>query len=361
MISFWANRSSSHAIPDYCARRGRAIADRFDCRVYEDVESRVRLRAGAHIFASLDRLTPNQRDAAAVLHDALAARVPDAPRLNDPRRVAMRFGLLTKLQEAGLNSYRVFRARQTREISRFPVFLREADNHNGPLTGLLHSRHDVSKALWALRARGWRLDELLAVEFCDTADAHGVYRKYSAFAVGERIVPCHVMASHQWAVKSESSEPDESLIRENMAYIDANPHESWLRQVFAIAGAGYGRIDYGLLGGAPQVWEINLNPTVGMPLTHRRKPMPPELESLREREREAFHSRLRDAFVAIDRDGLGPDIEVAFDAELSSRLAADEAKRRRRERAMAWLHRAYENPRAGRAFRTLYRRVLPRF
>jgi hypothetical protein len=360
MISFWANRSSRHAIPDYCARRGRAIADRFDCRVYEDVGSQVRLRAGAHIFASLDRLTANQREAAAVWHDALAARAPDAPRLNDPRRVVMRFELLTKLHAAGLNSFRVFRAKHAREVTRYPVFLREADDHNGPLTELLHSRREVSKALWALRARGWRLDELLAVEFCDTSDAYGVYRKYSAFAVGDRIVPCHVLASHQWAVKSESSEPNESLIRENMAYIERNPHEPWLRQVFSIAGAGYGRIDYGMLDGAPEIWEINLNPTIGMPAARTRRRLAPELERLREQEREAFHGRLRDAFVAIDRQGLGADIEVALDPELSARLDADEAKRQRRERTMARLRKLYVRPQTGLVFRQLYRRMLPR-
>ena len=361
MISFWANRSSSQAIPNYCARRGRAIAGRFECRVYEDAGSPVRLRAGAHIFASLDRLTANQREAAAVLHDALAALVPDAPRLNDPRRVVMRFELLTALHAAGLNSFRAFRATDAREITRYPVFLREADDHNGPLTGLLHSRREVSKALWALRARGWRLDELLAVEFCDTSDAHGVYRKYSAFAVGDRIVPCHVLASHQWAVKSESSEPDESLIRENMAYIEGNPHEAWLRQVFSIAGAGYGRIDYGMRNGAPEIWEINLNPTIGMPPAHTRKSLAPQLESLREQEREAFHARLRDAFVAIDRNGLGADIDVALDPDLVARLNADEAKRQRRERRLARLRQLYVRPQTGLLFRQFYRRLLPRY
>jgi len=361
MISFWANRSSSFAIPSYCARRGRAIADRFECRVYEDLGPHVRLRPGTHIFASLDRLTPAQRDAVAVMHDALAARVPDAPRLNDPRRVVMRFELLTTLHEAKINAFTAFRARDTRELTRFPVFLREADDHNGPLTGLLHSRREVSKALWALRARGWRLDGLLAVEFCDTSDGHGTYRKYSAFAVGDRIVPCHVLASHQWVVKSESNEVSEALVRENMAYIEANPHERWLRQVFSLAGAGYGRIDYGILNGVPQVWEINLNPTIGMAPTHQRKSLDPALEGLREEEREAFHSRLREAFLAIDRPGSGPDIEVVFRPALSARLARDAATTRRRERAQTWLHRVYDGPRAGRLFRALYRRVLPRF
>jgi hypothetical protein len=178
--------------------------------------------------------------------------------------------------------------------------------------------------------------------------------------VGDRIVPCHVFASHQWSVKSESSEPNESLIRENMAYIESNPHEAWLRQVFAIAGAGYGRIDYGMFNGAPQTWKINLNPTIGMPATHKRKSLAPELESLREQDREAFHGRLRDAFVALDRDGLGAAIEVALDPGLAARLNADEANRQRRERRLATLRRLYGRPQTGLLVRQLYRRMLPR-
>ena len=360
MISFWTNRESSWSLLAYCGHRGRAIAGHFECRVYEDLGRTVRLRPGAHIFAAIDRLTPNQREAAALMHDALAARMPDAPALNDPRRVLMRFELLTKLHEAGVNAFRVFKARDFHAISRFPVFLRESDNHTGPLTGLIHSKREVSRALWGLRARGWPPDDLLVVEFCDTSDAHGVFRKYSAFAVGDRIVPCHVMATHQWSVKSNSSERDESLIRENLAYIDGNPHERWLREIFSIAGADYGRIDYGMLNGAPQVWEINLTPTISMAANRKRKSLPPALETLREQEREAFHSRLRDAFLALDRNVTGPDVEVAFTPALSAGLARDAAKQQRREQVRTWLHRVYEAPGVGRPLRALYRRVRPR-
>ena len=360
MISFWTNRESSWSLLAYCGHRGKAIADHFQCRVYEDLGRIVRLSPGAHIFGAIDRLTPSQREAAVLLHDALAAGMPDAPRLNDPGRALMRFELLTTLHERGINAYRAFRARDYRAISRFPVFLREANNHTGPLTGLLHSTREVSRALWALRARGWPPGDLLAIEFCETSDANGVFRKYAAFAVGNRIVPSHVMASHQWAVKSNSSERDESLIRENLAYIDANPHEHWLREIFAIAGAGYGRIDYAMRNGAPQVWEINLTPTISMPANYKRKHLPPALEALKEQEREAFHSRLRDAFLALDGNGTGPPVELEFSPELAARLSRDAAKQRRRERTRAWLHRVYKAPGIGQPLRALYRRVQPR-
>jgi hypothetical protein len=34
-----------------------------------------------------------------------------------------------------------------------------------------------------------------------------------------------------------------------MEFVEGNPHEAWLRRVFAVAGTDYGRMDYGVLDG----------------------------------------------------------------------------------------------------------------
>src|SRR3546814_10272912 len=44
-------------------------------------------------------------------------------------------------------------------------------------------------------------DTLLITEFCDTQDDRGLYRKYSAFNVGGRIIPRHLHFSRSWQVK----------------------------------------------------------------------------------------------------------------------------------------------------------------
>ena len=41
-----------------------------------------------------------------------------------------------------------------------------------------------------------------------------------------------------------------------------NPHRELLEHIFRDAGIDYGRIDYGLLDGRIQVWEINTNPWI---------------------------------------------------------------------------------------------------
>ena len=102
-------------------------------------------------------------------------------------------------------------------------------------------------------------ERLLIEEFCDTRDASGLYRKYSAFAIGERIVPRHVFFSRDWLLKAPQLVAQE-LVAEELAYVRDNPHEAALREIFALARITYGRIDYALKDGRVQVWEINTNP-----------------------------------------------------------------------------------------------------
>lgn len=104
----------------------------------------------------------------------------------------------------------------------------------------------------------------IAMEFCDTADAHGVYRKNGAFVVGERIVPRHVFFSKDWLVKS----PDllgHAQLEEELAYVRSNPHAEQLLAVCRLAHISWGRIDYALLDGQVQIREINTNPMFSFP------------------------------------------------------------------------------------------------
>jgi hypothetical protein len=93
--------------------------------------------------------------------------------------------------------------------------------------------------------RGRRVSELLIVEFCDTSDERGRFRKYSAFKVGNRIIPRYLQVSDEWMIKTGTRVADAEAVAADRTYLEKNPHESWLRDVFALAGIEYGRIDYG--------------------------------------------------------------------------------------------------------------------
>jgi hypothetical protein len=96
-------------------------------------------------------------------------------------------------------------------------------------------------------------------------DTRGLYRKYGAFIIGNRVFPKSVQFSRHWVQKSQALKEPE-LLREEIEYVEQNPHEKVLREIFALARIEYGRMDYGILNDRVQVWEINTNPTI----LHRR-------------------------------------------------------------------------------------------
>ena len=52
------------------------------------------------------------------------------------------------------------------------------------------------------------------------------------------------------------------LYDEEYEFVSTNPFAEALRPVFEIAGVDYGRVDFGLVGGRPQIYEINTNPDI---------------------------------------------------------------------------------------------------
>jgi hypothetical protein len=361
VITFWVNRAGIFGLQNYQSHRGRAIADRFETRQYEDLAGdSISFTAGPQIFAGLDQITPAQRELIARLWDAHAAAAPHAPRLNDPRRALLRFELLQRLWEQGLNRFRVYRVDQADEVTRFPVFVRHIHRHNGPATRLVHSQDELRWVLRALRVRGRRMRDHMIVEYCDVSGPDGLFRKYAAFRVGTHIIPSHVFASPRWTVKSTQNEPTEASVQEGLQFQRENPHAAWLARVFDLAGIEYGRVDYGVAGGVPQVWEINLNATLGRAEGQSRHTnLPPALKALRDSGRDIFHAQLRAAFLELDLHQAAARVEAQVDVSLRARLRRDAERRARRERVTAWLGRLYDNPLLRRPVRKLYS-LIPR-
>jgi hypothetical protein len=361
MITYWVTRAASGGLQRYLEGRGRPVADRFQTALYDSVDGVVRMLAGPQIFSDLDRLTATQLELAARLWEGHARGLPDATRLNDPRRVKRRFELLTRLHECGINEFRVYAADAFEDVRSFPVFVRERYRHNGPRTPLLDSANAVERALTGLKLRGHRISDLMIVEFCNTVSADGLFRKYAAYKVGNTILACHVLRSTRWFTKSSGNLPDEAGLREEAEYVQANPHDEWLRRVFDIAGVDYGRVDYGVLNGVPQVWEINLNPTLGSgTYLGRRAALSPALRGLREQSRVAYHQRLQAAFAALDRDTDAQGVDIAIEVSLLDRLRGEVARRQRRERTWQWLRSLPDSLRVGTPVRAAYYRLFPR-
>ncbi len=339
MISFWVNRQGAFGIENYLQERGKSIADRVQVRLY-DWRSSLEAGGGAQIFSSLDQLTAGELEALGAMHARLAQLNPPPRLLNDPSRSLIRSELLQRLADQGLNSFRAYGADQLDAVRAYPVFIRENRGHNGSLTELLESEKELHKALLALRIRGYHREDLLVVEFCDTSDANGVFRKYAAFRVGNAILPCHLMTSRDWSVKHGSTETTLQTLQEELAFHEHNPFEPWLRGVFSLAGIEYGRLDFASLNGRPQAWEINTNPTLGRDPRNPRRPAPPELKELRAHTRDLWHSRLLQAFVELDQPETRR-VQVQLDARLLRRIEKETGRAARSKQVLARLRPLY--------------------
>ena len=276
------------------------LADRIRIHAYERPPRAA--EPGLYIFSDLERLRPDERAAAAEAHARLSASGPAFRVLNDPARVLGREELLRALHGRGVNAFRAWRVDEALAGARFPVFIRAANAHEGSFTGLLRRPEEVEPALRRVLRWRWRFrrEDLLIVEFLDTADANGVFRKYSAMRIGRTLVARHLLFGADWVVKKPAL-LDAAHLREEQEFLDLFPHREQVSAAFDLAGMEYGRIDYAVLDGRIQVWEINTNPVL---IPHPRRVAGPRLDrNLR------FADQVIEALGALDA-GLAPGAPV---------------------------------------------------
>ena len=256
---------------------GRGLASQIDRRSYEDVATCRRLPLANYFFSDLERLSDEGLERADRLWSALNAAAPDLHLGNRPAHHLRRRILLEKLYENGFNKFTVYPATEPPLHTRFPVFVRYANEHWGPMTDLLRTPSELRRALRRAVLIGHRLRDLLVVEFCDTSLADGIYRKYGAYIVEGRVVPRHIFCSRHWTVRN-SDLVDEAKLAEERAYLEENPHRQELEAIAALASVDYGRFDYGLADGRVQIFEINSNPLMMRnPETYAEERLPNQL------------------------------------------------------------------------------------
>ena len=268
MIYFLVTRRNRFPMQNFLRSRGKHFADRITIVYYENLYKIKKLRAGTFIFSNLDLLTLEQREVIKKLYSHLHQRYPQLPLFNDPNKVLLRYDLLKRIYSLGLNRFNVARLTESLESLRFPLFLREADRHTGPLTPIIQNKKDLDRHIRILKFLGYAAHDLLAIEYLDASDKDGIYNKYSGFILGNRIMPRYLNYSPHWMVKSTIHAKNllmKSRHAEVENYMRTNPHDAWLRKIFMEANITYGRSDYSLVNGEPQLWEINLNPGFVLP------------------------------------------------------------------------------------------------
>jgi hypothetical protein len=259
VLHYLTTAAHDYTMRRFLATRGRALRGRVRPLSYETLWRARRLQPGTYVFADLERLSSRETERAARIHAAVTAAGWRA--LNHPTGTRRRYELLRLLAREGVNDFGVYRASEHRDPQRWPVFLRSDNEHQGAASELLHTPAQLAQALAAREAAGRSRESTLIVEFRDTADAAGVYRKYAAFCVAGEVLPRHVCFGRRWMLKAGELFAPEQLAHER-AYVETNPHRAQLERIFALARVGYGRADYAVVDGAVRVWEINTNPNM---------------------------------------------------------------------------------------------------
>lgn len=251
-------------LEDFLAARGAAFAPQLVPLPYATAFQAKKLPQGTYIFADLERLSAAELGRAAGLWQQLALRGDGVNLLNHPTRVKQRFELLRTLHAQGLNDFDVYRLDEHRVPVRFPVFVRSERQHNAVASGLLPDAPALQAFLQQWRVQGNSVSDSIITEFCGEPDERGLYRRYAAFKVGEQIIPTDIFFGHGWEVRGlhRTFVVDEHTLAAETEFLRDNPHEPQLRAVFAAAQIDYGRVDYGLVGGRIQVYEINTNPYI---------------------------------------------------------------------------------------------------
>lgn len=246
-------RQDNHLIYYFCRHRGTIIRwlfkysaeERGHIIVLPYAPIRRRLKAGTVIFSDIERLTPNLKPIAEKIY--MEAEKAKCNILNHPNKSLKRYSL----QKALNNDFSVYKSDEDANL-RFPVFLKEENEHKGSATGLLYSKHELADAL--LRHPGY-----LILEYLDTSDELGIFRKYSSFYIDGLVIPRHILFSKNWEVKNPDIINPET-VAEELVYIKENPYKQDIMEIFNKANIQYGRIDYSFYQGRMQVWEINTNP-----------------------------------------------------------------------------------------------------
>lgn len=221
------------------------------------------LPAGTYVFTDIERLHPVELRLASAYFRHLRG-LPGFRVLNDPARVKARYALLRALAEVGINDFDAYPAEGLPRPRRFPVFLRVAADHSGPLGDLIPDQAALDAQLRRLEDEGLPLAGVLVVEFCGEPRPHGFYEKISVFRIGPRVTLSAMLLGRHWSVKLASDYPETlppGVLDDQCAAMEENRHAEALRPAFDLAGIDYGRADTGFCGGRLQVYEINTNPS----------------------------------------------------------------------------------------------------
>ncbi|MEM7442930.1 MAG: hypothetical protein AAF414_06330 [Pseudomonadota bacterium] len=240
---------------------GPALDDTVRIIPYERLDLVDGQAGDAFIWTDLDRLSLQEAEDAAAVRQRILAEQPGALQLNHPVDSLRRYGLLRHLAADGMNGFNVYRFSEVTPDISFPAFVRLESGASRHTPILLNDWGELEAAMKRQIARGGDESDLLVVEFGAKPGPDGRFRKYGIFRIGDEVFPQDCVVSDDWYIKYASRTGAADTKRENEDYLRTNPHAKEALAIFEKARIEFGRMDYGIVDGRLQVYEINTNPT----------------------------------------------------------------------------------------------------
>lgn len=279
MINFVTTRSHGYTVRHLIRQLGNARHWSYE-RLFRQKE----LRSGTWVFTDHERLSHFEIALAAGVANRLergGARV-----LNHPARVLGRHDLLKALHAAGINCFSAWRCESQPRPNAFPVFIRNEFDHLSADFELIADQPALEAALSRMKADGIPLAGKLVIEYAGQEVSPGVWQRFATYRVGDRLIAHHNVVDFRWAAKDVQDKQRllahpmlATFVENERRFVVGNLYEDVLRRAFDLAGIDYGRADFSLVDGCPQIFEINTNPAHGSHGTIYRETHPGRVET----------------------------------------------------------------------------------
>ena len=147
---------------------------------------------------------------------------------------------------------------------------------------------------------GYPITDLTFIEYAAEANTEtGFFQKHAAYFVAGNVIPANIVNDRNWVAKhGEANLATPELYALEKAQLGDYPFSKWVAEVFKCAQLDFGRVDFGVVNGRPQAYEINTNPVIYENTKHEN---PDRAYSLR-----IIRNRILDALVGL---ATAPDAE----------------------------------------------------
>lgn len=227
----------------------------------DSVEVLEEIDTGLVIWTDFDLFTPYETAGTLDVCRRLSTR-PTVSQLNNPEASLQRFDLLRALHAKGVNTFNVFRVTEAAAVKRHPVFIRRESGTTKRPPQLLFNLDQLTSAIARIVSTPAEGADLVVIELGNAPDRDGYFKKYGVYRVGERIYPQHVVLAQNWFAKFPRYRGNTAQKHAQNDYFNGSPDVDALMQLFALAHIEYGRMDYCIVDGRIEVFEINTNPAV---------------------------------------------------------------------------------------------------